>query len=84
MESAIGNLEESVSIFAFRSDEYNLSALDIHDTSNIACIVKFCFLVSQVQKADGKLDMNAWQIDEFEKAFEEPEDEVGVRFSALI
>ncbi|KYM98315.1 PREDICTED: uncharacterized protein LOC108777670 [Cyphomyrmex costatus] len=40
MESAIGNLEESV------------------------------------QKADGKLDMIAWQIDEFEKAFEEPEDEV--------
>ncbi|EGI60760.1 hypothetical protein G5I_11002 [Acromyrmex echinatior] len=42
MESAIGNLEESV------------------------------------QKADGKLDMIAWQIDEFEKAFEEPEDEISV------
>jgi len=28
--------------------------------------------------------MIAWQIDEFEKAFEEPEDEVGIRFSALI
>ncbi|XP_011062157.1 PREDICTED: uncharacterized protein LOC105150638 isoform X1 [Acromyrmex echinatior] len=44
MESAIGNLEESV------------------------------------QKADGKLDMIAWQIDEFEKAFEEPEDERPARF----
>ncbi|XP_012054317.1 PREDICTED: uncharacterized protein LOC105617366 [Atta cephalotes] len=44
MESAIGNLEESV------------------------------------QKADGKLDMIAWQIDEFEKAFEEPEDERLARF----
>lgn len=28
--------------------------------------------------------MIAWQIDEFEKAFEDPEDEVGVRFSAFI
>ena len=44
----------------------------------------FCLLVLQVQKADGKLDMIAWQIDEFEKAFEDPEDEVGVRFSAFI
>lgn len=32
--------------------------------------------VLQVQKADGKLDMIAWQIDAFEKAFEDPEDEV--------
>jgi len=43
-----------------------------------------CLFALQVQKADGKLDMIAWQIDEFEKAFEDPEDEVGVRFPAFI
>ncbi|EFN68356.1 Ska2 N-terminal domain-containing protein [Camponotus japonicus] len=35
-------------------------------------------LEQSVQKADGKLDMIAWQIDAFEKAFEEPEDEISV------
>lgn len=30
----------------------------------------------QVQKADGKLDMIAWQIDAFEKEFEDPGSEV--------
>ncbi|XP_011166942.1 uncharacterized protein LOC105200863 [Solenopsis invicta] len=35
-------------------------------------------LEESVQKADGKLDMIAWQIDEFEKAFEDPEDEISV------
>lgn len=34
---------------------------------------KLCF---KVQKADGKLDMIAWQIDAFEKEFQDPETEV--------
>lgn len=38
--------------------------------------MSFSYL-SQVQKADGKLDMIAWQIDAFEKEFKDPEDEVG-------
>jgi len=53
MESAIGNLEESVSIFAFQSNEYKLSALDIHETSNIACVVKLT-LFSRVTGAESR------------------------------
>lgn len=41
---------------------------------SINCIMKNC--LSQVQNADGKLDMIAWQIDAFEKEFEDSETEV--------
>jgi len=56
MESAIGNLEESVSIFVFRSDEYKLSALDIYETSNIACIIRFT-LFSCVTGAESRREV---------------------------
>ncbi|XP_076243030.1 uncharacterized protein LOC143184579 [Calliopsis andreniformis] len=35
-------------------------------------------LEQSVQKADGQLDMIAWQIDAFEKEFEDPESEISV------
>ncbi|XP_066592082.1 uncharacterized protein [Prorops nasuta] len=35
-------------------------------------------LEQSVEKADGKLGMIAWQIDEFEKEFEDPNNEVSV------
>ncbi|XP_054004778.1 uncharacterized protein LOC128890365 [Hylaeus anthracinus] len=35
-------------------------------------------LEQSVQKADGKLDMIAWQIDAFEKEFEDPDSEISV------
>ncbi|XP_051160764.1 uncharacterized protein LOC127281206 [Leptopilina boulardi] len=35
-------------------------------------------LEESVQKADGKLDMIAWQIDVFEKEFQDPESEISV------
>ncbi|XP_015185902.1 PREDICTED: uncharacterized protein LOC107071423 isoform X1 [Polistes dominula] len=35
-------------------------------------------LEQSVQKADGKLDMIAWQIDAFEKEFEDPDNEISV------
>lgn len=43
---------------------------------------QFCnFLSRQVQKADGKLDMIAWQIDAFEKEFEDPDSEVRLHWN---
>lgn len=94
MESAIGHLEESVSIYYFlrerlirdSNDDVTVAVLSVREMLNVllGCRIYFCLLVPQVQKADGKLDMIAWQIDEFEKAFEDPEDEVGVCFSAFI
>jgi len=93
MESAIEHLEESVSMrFFFCARDY----LRFERCRNSQCCPfakcqvlfalsnLFCLFALQVQKADGKLDMIAWQIDEFEKAFEDPEDEVGVRFPAFI
>ncbi|XP_015593002.1 uncharacterized protein LOC107266737 [Cephus cinctus] len=35
-------------------------------------------LEQSVQKADGKLDMIAWQIDSFEKEFQDPDNEISV------
>ncbi|XP_076181135.1 uncharacterized protein LOC143153611 [Ptiloglossa arizonensis] len=35
-------------------------------------------LEQSIQKADGKLDVIAWQIDAFEKEFEDPDSEISV------
>lgn len=79
MESAIMNLEESVSEikpFFCNIVLIHFAPLAIIDKIKTYSVLKCLFLFLKVQKADGKLDMIAWQIDVFEKEFQDPESEV--------